>query len=103
MAGTRISTTLAFAAGLAALAPVSALAGPYAGYVIAYSHYGNGTVEGPVRIAELGPQVKLPGGPWIYCERNSLFLSRADPCSETLRRQSVDFWETMSEEQGGRR
>ena len=27
----------------------------------------------------------MPGGTWIGCERN---------CGETLRRETVDFWET---------
>ncbi len=72
-----------------------------AGYVTAYSHYGNGVVSAPVRPAQFGYQVRLPGGHWYYCERNSLF-SHTDPCTETLRRESLDFWETMSEEQGSR-
>lgn len=94
------------AAFATALAPTSADAGRPLGYVTAYSDYGNGQVSAPVRLAQFGYQVKLPGGPWIYCQRNSLFISRllqyASPCSDTLRRQSLDFWETQQEEQGGR-
>ena len=71
-------------------------------YVTAYSRYGNGEVRAPVRPAQFGYQVKLPGGPWLYCENNSLLFGRYRPCSETLRRQTLDFWETMSEENNSR-
>ncbi|SDP12881.1 hypothetical protein SAMN04488061_2269 [Filomicrobium insigne] len=54
------------------------------GYVVAESNFGNGTVSGPVRLTRLGPQVRLPGGTWEYCRRS---------CSETLRVETVDFWE----------
>jgi hypothetical protein len=54
------------------------------GYVVAESRFGNGTVRGAVRRTSLGPQVQLPGGSWVYCKRS---------CSETLRAESVDFWE----------
>lgn len=95
----------ALAGMMTVLATASADAGRNAGYVTAYSDYGNGQVSAPVRHAQFGYQVKLPGGPWIYCEKNSLFISRlleyASPCSDTLRRQSIDFWETQQEEQGG--
>ncbi|MEQ1719140.1 MAG: hypothetical protein ABL907_24675, partial [Hyphomicrobium sp.] len=50
--------------------------------VIAESRFGNGSVTGPVRMTDLGPQVRLPGGHWEYCRRS---------CSETLRVQSIDF------------
>lgn len=55
-----------------------------AGYVVAESRFGNGTVSGPVRRAELGWQVRLPSGSWEYCRRS---------CSETLRVETVDRWE----------
>jgi hypothetical protein len=54
------------------------------GYVVAESRFGNGVVRGAVRRTSLGPQVQLPGGSWVYCKRS---------CSETLRAESVDFWE----------
>lgn len=54
------------------------------GFVVAHSQFGNGTVSGPVRPTRLGPQVQLPGGTWEYCRRS---------CSETLRVETVDFWE----------
>lgn len=55
-----------------------------AGYVVAESKFGNGTVRGAVRQAPNGWQVQTPGGNWIYCQRS---------CSETLRVETVDFWE----------
>jgi hypothetical protein len=54
------------------------------------SRYGHGTVSGPVRQGSRGnAEVRLPGGTWLDCGRS---------CSETLRRESVDFWESR----GGR-
>ncbi len=58
--------------------------------VRAESRYGHGTVSGPVREATRGHlEVRLPGGTWLDCGRS---------CSETLRRESIDFWESR----GGR-
>ena len=55
------------------------------GYVTAESRFGHGTVSGPVRPARAGHyEVRLPGGTWIACRRS---------CSETLRVETVDFWE----------
>lgn len=56
------------------------------GYVVAESRWGNGTVSGPVRYGRNGREVRLPGGTWVECARS---------CSETLRRQTVDFWQSM--------
>lgn len=58
---------------------------PEAGYVVAESRWGNGTVSGPVRRGPKGWQVRLPGGTWIDCVRS---------CTNTLRVQTVDFWQT---------
>lgn len=59
-------------------------------FVIAESRYGHGSVSGPVRRGDRGnAEVRLPGGTWLDCARN---------CSETLRRETVDFWESR----GGR-
>ena len=55
------------------------------GYVTVESAWGNGSISAPVRYSRRGPQVRLPRGTWIYCVRR---------CSETLRRQTVDFWES---------
>ena len=60
-------------------------------YVVAESRFGNGYVIGPVRHTRVGPQVRTPGGSWIHCERS---------CAETLRVNTVDFWEN---EQGAGR
>ena len=93
---------LILATGLAPMLMASSIS--MAGsYVTAYSRYGNGEVRAPVRDAQFGYQVKLPGGPWLYCENNSLLFDRYRPCSETLRRQSLDFWETIDEESSSRR
>ena len=52
--------------------------------VVAESRFGNGTVVGTVRQTSVGPQVQTPGGNWLYCARS---------CSETLRVNTVDFWQ----------
>lgn len=62
------------------------------GYVIARSRHGNGSVSGRVRGTRLGAQVQLPGGNWEYCRHS---------CSETLRVETVDFWEDRSDTGGG--
>lgn len=60
-------------------------AGPAGGFVTAESRFGHGTVSGPVRVSARGNrEVRLPGGTWISCGRS---------CSETLRVESIDFWE----------
>ena len=58
----------------------------HGGMVTAESNFGNGAVSGAVREGRNGPQVQLPGGSWIDCVRS---------CSDTLRRQSVDFWQNQ--------
>jgi hypothetical protein len=57
---------------------------PEGDVAVAVSRYGNGTVSGPVRRTSTGYEVRLPGGTWEACRRS---------CSETLRVQSVDFFE----------
>lgn len=57
--------------------------------VVAHSRYGHGSVSGAVRMGRRSYEVRLPGGTWIDCARN---------CSEALRRESIDFWESR----GGR-
>jgi hypothetical protein len=54
------------------------------GFVVAQSRFGNGSVEGAVREARYGLEVQTPGGNWIGCRAS---------CSETLRVETVDFWE----------
>ncbi len=87
-----------FAAGLVAalslgLAATGALAGPRAvskilGYVTAHSHDGNGSVRAPYRATDVGYQVRLPHGTWVYCKRS---------CSETLRVNTVDVWANIDD------
>lgn len=87
---TRRTLPAALALGLCALAPASltAEAGfrrpPEGDVAVAVSRYGNGTVTGPVRAARTGYEVRLPGGTWVGCRRS---------CSETLRVETVDFYE----------
>ncbi len=57
----------------------------HASHVVAESQWGNGTVSGAVRPGRHGLQVRLPGGTWIDCVRS---------CSDTLRRQTIDFWQS---------
>ncbi len=54
-------------------------------YVVAESQWGNGTVTGAVRPGRHGLQVRLPRGTWVDCIRS---------CSDTLRRESIDFWQS---------
>jgi len=54
------------------------------GYVTADSRYSGQSVSGPVRRGHHGRlEVRLPGGTWLECGLS---------CSDTLRRQTVDFW-----------
>jgi hypothetical protein len=69
----------------ASLAQSAALSPYPGGVVIAKSRFGNGTMQGQVRHARLGWEVRLPGGRWVYCRRS---------CSETLRVETVDFFES---------
>ncbi len=55
------------------------------GYVTAESRYSTATISAPVRQAYRRLQVQLPGGSWYDCNRS---------CSDTLRRETVDFWQT---------
>ena len=54
-------------------------------YVVAESQFGNGRISGPVRPGPHGWQVRMPRGTWIDCVRS---------CSDTLRRATIDFWQT---------
>ena len=95
---------IALAASLITLAlstVAATAAGPHRGYgpsgenfVTAESRFGHGTVSGPVRVARAGNrEVRLPGGTWISCSRS---------CAETLRVESVDFWENKGAGNRGR-
>jgi hypothetical protein len=88
----------ALAAGLLVAAAMfamagSASAGPRAvskilGYVTANSHDGNGSIRAPYRATDVGYQVRLPRGTWVYCKRS---------CSETLRVNTVDVWANIDD------
>ena len=82
------ATALVLAIVALAMAAAPASAGPRAaskilGYVTAYSHDGNGAIRAPYRATNVGYQVRLPRGTWIYCKTS---------CSETLRVNTVDVW-----------
>ena len=56
------------------------------------SRYGRGCVSGPIRPARFGQEVRLPGGTWYPC---------AGDCRETLRAETVDFWDEHQRREGG--
>jgi hypothetical protein len=63
------------------------------GYVTADSRYSGQSVSGPVRRGPQGRfEVRLPGGTWLDCGRS---------CSDTLRRETVDFWRNHGGRPGG--
>ncbi len=61
------------------------------GVVKACSIYGNGCTSAPIRRASYDYEFRLPGGTWISCRQS---------CQDTLRRETVDFWETQRENGG---
>lgn len=61
------------------------------GVVTVCSIYGNGCATAPVRRASNDHEFRLPGGTWISCRQS---------CKDTLRRETVDFWETQRENGG---
>ena len=74
---------------IAALAGANvAEAGSRKGKVRVCSAYGNGCYTAPVRQGKWGYEMRLRGGTWIDC--------RGD-CRQTLREETVDFWETQQE------
>lgn len=62
--------------------------------VTACSRYGNGCYSAPTRYGRFGREMRLKGGTWIDCKGS---------CNDTLREETVDFWETLRERSGGRR
>ena len=81
-----LAATLALAAAAGALTAAEAQPrrGPGPGYVTAESRYSGASITAPVRFGPRGRlEVRLPGGTWLECGRS---------CSDTLRRETVDFW-----------
>jgi hypothetical protein len=76
--------TVFLTVAVATMASVSGVSANGSGQAVAESRFGHGTVSGPVRAARHGREVRLPGGTWIDCGRS---------CAETLRTETVDFWE----------
>jgi len=52
------------------------------------SRYGKGCISAPTRRGSVEREVRLPGGTWIGCRMD---------CRETLREESIDFFETLRE------
>ena len=52
--------------------------------------YNRACTSAPVRRGRNGYEIRLPGGSWIECRAN---------CRDTLREETVDFWETQRENQ----
>lgn len=75
--------TLALA-GAADAAKASKKSKSAAGTVTAVSLANRATITAPVRSSRWGQEVRLPGGTWIDCQQD---------CRETLRNNTVDFWE----------
>ena len=76
-----------------------AFAGPRAvskilGTVTAFSHDGNGSIKAPYRNTDVGYQVRLPHGTWVYCKTS---------CSETLRVNTIDVWAKVDNAKPDRR
>lgn len=70
---------------LTALSPIAAAAKSQPTTVTACSTNGrSGCYTAPLRQTTLGPQMRLKGGTWIWCEGD---------CSDTLRRATIDFWD----------
>lgn len=81
-----VTLAIVFLASHGLSAEAGRLPPPEGDYVVAHSKHGNGSVVGPVRRSRVGWQVKTPGGSWLHCERS---------CSETLRVNTVDFWQNQ--------
>jgi hypothetical protein len=66
---------------------------PRYAYITVESRYGTQTASGPVRRGPQGRlEVRLPGGTWIEC---------AQSCHDTLRRETVDFWQEKGRPKSG--
>lgn len=64
------------------------------GSVTVCSRYGNGCTTAPVRAGRMGLEMRLKGGTWVNCMGS---------CKDTLREETVDFWDTQREKHGGHR
>jgi hypothetical protein len=76
------------AVSLPAVAQTPRAASKILGTVTAYSHDGNGKITAPYRNTDVGYQVRLPRGTWVYCKRS---------CSETLRVNTIDVWANIDD------
>ena len=90
----RVISPTVYALGvLSVLAAAPAEAISRGGTVTACSRYGNGCYTAPVRPGQFDPVMRLKGGTWIDCRGS---------CKDTLREETVDYWETLRERSGKR-
>lgn len=82
------ATTATLTAVVATTFAVASAEARSGGTVTACSRYGNGCYTAPVRPGRFGPEMLLKGGTWIDCKGS---------CKDTLREETVDFWETLRE------
>ncbi len=89
------ATALALAAtALVAIPSADAARRDDGSSVTGCSRYGRGCVSGPTRRGRYEQEVRLPGGTWYGC--------RGD-CRDTLRSETVDFWDEHQRREGGSR
>ena len=79
-------------AGTLAVLPAGPADARSADGVSVCSRYGGRCVSAPVRTGRFDNEIRLPGGTWIECKRD---------CRNTLREETVDFFETIRERSGG--
>lgn len=83
-------TVLAYALSMTPAESASRRSRDGYGSVTAHSRYGNPSLTRRVRPGKFGPEVEIGNNTWMHCE--------AGDCAYTLRRNKVDFWETIREE-----
>jgi hypothetical protein len=85
------ATSLILLASAAVMLPVAAEAQrerDTGSSVTSCSRYGKGCISATTRRGNVEREVRLPGGTWIGCKLD---------CRETLREESIDFFETLRE------
>lgn len=88
----RISGTALLAVAAVVALTTAAAARRGDGSVHVCSRYGSACVSAPVRNGRNGQEIRLPGGTWIECKQD---------CRNTLREETVDFFETIRERSPG--
>jgi len=88
MTAKAIALALAAATACTGLVSLAEAKSSDLGTIRTCSKYGSECVTARVRMTNLGPQYLSPGGNWIWCETD---------CRDTLRRDTVDFWDDQRE------